>query len=256
MPVAERERPKLEHEPETVQDKGILITGGSTGIGRATALLLAGHGAKVFTLGRHQKELDEAMADLREVSEQVFAVRADMAEIEDVRRVFDEAEERLGQIDVLINNAALAADGITDMEYDRWEYVVRSNLIGYMACAQEAVARMKPRKSGHIVNIGSMSADAREEGSSVYVATKSGVQGFNESLRKEVNPLGIKVTLIEPGAVGTDMQPESVREQRQKIKKAEMLRAEDIAHCVHFCLTQPKRCDVVMLQVRPHNQSI
>jgi NADP-dependent 3-hydroxy acid dehydrogenase YdfG len=196
------------------------------------------------------------MADFREVSEEVYAVTADMAKIDDVRRVFNEAEEKLGQTDVLINNAALAAEGVADMDFERWEYVVRSNLVGYMACAQEAVARMKPRKAGHIINIGSMSADVREAESSVYVATKSGVQGFSEALRKEVNPLGIKVSLIEPGAVGTDMQPESVPEQRKKIGKAEMLRAEDIAHSIYFCLTQPKRCDIVVLQVRPHNQAI
>jgi NADP-dependent 3-hydroxy acid dehydrogenase YdfG len=97
----------------------------------------------------------------------------------------------------------------------------------------------------------------REKGSSVYVATKAGIEGFSEALRKEVNPLGIKVTLIEPGAVGTDMQSEySPAEQRKKEEKMEMLKAEDIAACILYTLTQPKRCDVVMMQIRPHMQSI
>jgi NADP-dependent 3-hydroxy acid dehydrogenase YdfG len=126
-----------------------------------------------------------------------------------------------------------------------------------MAMSHEAVERMKANGWGHIVNIGSMSADVREKDSSVYVATKSGIQGFSEALRKEVNPLGIKVTLIEPGAVGTDMQSEySPKEQRKQIEKMEMLRAEDIAACVLYTITQPKRCDVVSLQIRPHLQSI
>jgi NADP-dependent 3-hydroxy acid dehydrogenase YdfG len=126
-----------------------------------------------------------------------------------------------------------------------------------MAMSHEAAERMKASGWGHIVNIGSMSADVREEDSSVYVATKAGIQGFSEALRKEVNPLGIKVTLIEPGAVGTDMQSQySPEEQREKIEKMEMLRAEDIAACVLYTITQPKRCDVVALQIRPHLQSI
>jgi NADP-dependent 3-hydroxy acid dehydrogenase YdfG len=125
-----------------------------------------------------------------------------------------------------------------------------------MAMAHEAIERMKPNKKGHIVNIGSMSADTREKDSSVYVATKAGIQGFSEALRKEVNPMGIKVTLIEPGKVGTDMQPESPSEQRKLEGKMEMLKAEDIAACVVYTLTQPKRCDVVMVQIRPHLQSI
>jgi NADP-dependent 3-hydroxy acid dehydrogenase YdfG len=101
-----------------------------------------------------------------------------------------------------------------------------------------------------------MSADVREQGSSVYVATKSGIQGFSEALRKEVNRDGIKVTLIEPGSVGTDMQQPSPEEQRQKEEKGEMLRAEDIAACVYYCLIQPQRCDVVEVRIRPHLQEI
>lgn len=101
-----------------------------------------------------------------------------------------------------------------------------------------------------------MSADVREKDSSVYVATKAGVQGFSESLRKEVNELGIKVSLIEPGAVGTDMQPVSVPDQQQKEEKLEMLTAEDIAAAVLYVVSQPKRCDVVDVKIRPHLQLI
>lgn len=91
-------------------------------------------------------------------------------------------------------------------------------------------------------------------GTLVYVATKSGIQGFSESLRKEVNDLGIKVTLIEPGAVGTDMQPREGQEEQ--IEKLEMLKAEDIAVAIYYCLSTPKRCDVVEMQIRPHQQQI
>lgn len=237
-------------------DKRVLVTGGTTGIGRATALLLASRGAHVLTFGRHEQELNDALRDLRGVSRNVHGLTADASRIEDVRRVFKEVDEKLGGLDVLINNAALGAEGLASMKQEDWEYIVRSNLIGYMSCAQEAIQRMKARGQGHIIHVGSMSADVREKDSSVYVATKSAIQGFTEALRKEVNEMGIKVSLIEPGSVGTDMQEESPQEQRQKEARGEMLTAEDIARCIEYCLVQPARCDVVVVQIRPHKQPI
>jgi NADP-dependent 3-hydroxy acid dehydrogenase YdfG len=109
---------------------------------------------------------------------------------------------------------------------------------------------------GHIVMIGSMSADVREKGSAVYVATKSGIQGFSASLRKEANEAGVGVSLIEPGSVGTDMVDESPAEQALQQEKLEMLTAEDIGRCVLFVLIQPERCEIVSLQVRPKAQII
>ncbi|MFO0953556.1 MAG: SDR family oxidoreductase [Isosphaeraceae bacterium] len=242
-------------DPESLADRGVIVTGGTTGIGRATALRLAGAGARVLVLGRHQKELDDAMADLGKAGGKVCGITADVATEEGVRRVFDEADRSLGRLDVLVNNAALAAESVVVGTYAEWEYIVKTNLLGYMACCHEALARMRGNNSGHIVNVGSMSADVREKGSSVYVATKAGVQGFSESLRKEVNDLGIKVTLIEPGSVGTDMQAHK-EEHAKKAEAGEMLLAEDIAACVYYCLTQPGRCDVVSVSIRPHRQEI
>jgi NADP-dependent 3-hydroxy acid dehydrogenase YdfG len=197
------------------------------------------------------------MKDIRETGGEVLGLTADVSDLEDIRRVFKEFDEQMDKLDILINNAALGYGSITEGNYPEWDYILRTNLLGYMAMTHEAVERMKASGWGHIVNIGSMSADEREKDSSVYVATKAGIQGFSEALRKEVNPLGIKVTLIEPGAVGTDMQSEySPAEQRQRIEEMKMLRAEDIAASVLYTITQPKRCDVVSLQIRPHLQEI
>jgi NADP-dependent 3-hydroxy acid dehydrogenase YdfG len=250
-------RAVFDYQPETVNNKSVLITGGTTGIGRATAILLAAQGAEVMLFGRHERELNDTMKDIRRVGGDVSGITADTANPDDIKRVFQEVDRQLGQLDILINNAALAYNSIMEGTYAEWQYIVNTNLLGYMAMAHEAIERMKTKKGGHIVNVGSMSADEREKGSSVYVATKAGIEGFSEALRKEVNPLGIKVTLIEPGAVGTDMQSQySPEEQRQKEEKMEMLKAEDIAACILYTITQPKRCDVVTMQIRPHLQEI
>lgn len=250
-------RSLFDYQPEPVNNKSVLITGGTTGIGRATAILLAAQGAQVMVFGRHEQELNDAMNDIRRAGGEVIGLTADTSDPADIKRVFQEVDGQLGQLDILINNAALGYNSIMEGTYEEWQYIVNTNLLGYMAMTHEAIERMKKNGWGHIVNVGSMSADVREKDSSVYVATKSGIEGFSEALRKEVNPLGIKVTLIEPGAVGTDMQDQySPEEQRQKEEKMEMLKAEDIAACILYSITQPKRCDVVTMQIRPHLQSI
>lgn len=246
----------FDYEMQSVNGKNILITGGTTGIGRSTAILLAAQGAQVMIFGRHEQELKDAIRDIQSTGGTVSGFTADTSNPDDIRRVFKEVDRQMGRLDVLINNAALGYNSVMEGGYPDWKYIVSTNLLGYMAMAHEAIERMKANGQGHIINIGSMSADVREKDSSVYVATKAGIQGFSEALRKEVNPMGIKVTLIEPGAVGTDMQPQPPEEQRQLQEKMEMLKSEDIAACVLYTLTQPRRCDVVVVQIRPHLQSI
>jgi len=166
------------------------------------------------------------------------------------------ADRELGGLDILINNASLAADTVSEMPVVDQEYIVKTNLLGYMAMVHEAVKRMKPKGKGHIVIVGSMSANVRAAGSSVYVATKSGVQGFTEAFRKEINQFGIKVSLIEPGEVGTNMNKLSPAQQHRKQSQLKQLKAEDIADCILYILTRPKRVDIVEMQVRPHLQVI
>ncbi|MDB5131237.1 MAG: short-chain dehydrogenase/reductase, partial [Mucilaginibacter sp.] len=140
---------------------------------------------------------------------------------------------------------------IMEGSYEDWELVTKTNLLSYMACTWHAIDRMRQHRSGHIVNIGSMSADVREKNSSVYVATKSGIQGFSGSLRKEVNELGIKITLIEPGAVVSDLHDIDAEEQNKKQEKHEMLKAEDVAAAVFYTLSQARWCDVVEIKIKP-----
>jgi len=238
-----------------LKGRRVLVTGGTTGIGLSTAKLLSSEGARVFIFGRNQPELDQALKTMGDAGGDVQGITADQARPEEVAKVFREVDRTLGGLDILVNNAATSLGDLTELSAEAIQYEISANIGGYICCAREAVERMADG-GGHIVNIGSMSADLREEENSVYVATKAAIQGFSESLRKTVNPRGIKVSLIEPGKVDTEMvdRPEDQKEEAKK--ELRMLEPEDIAACVLFCLVQPLRCDIVQLQVRPHKQVI
>jgi len=245
---------KWPHQRQSVAGKVAVITGGTRGIGRATAMLLAGEGARVLVAGRSKEPLDETLAACRELGE-IVGVQADLTRRQDIDRLFAAADE-LGPADILINNVGLPISSVFHGDYADWEYAVKANLLSYLACARAAIDRMAPRNTGHIVNIGSMSASVREIDSGVYVATKSAIRGWSESLRKTCNRDGVRVTLIEPGSVDTSFHP-ATREQRdQEIARGERLTSEDIAELIFYCLTQPARCDLIAVQVRPHHQYI
>ena len=134
------------------------------------------------------------------------------------------------------------------------EYIVKANLLGYMYCSRMALDRMKKSKTGHIVMVGSMCTEVFDEGAFVYVSAKTGVLGLARSLRKEVNDLGIKVTLIESGNVGTDMVKEDLADQIKLENKGLMLKPKDIAEAILYCLSQPPRVDILSVQLKPRNQ--
>jgi NADP-dependent 3-hydroxy acid dehydrogenase YdfG len=232
--------------------KTVIVTGGTTGIGRATARLLASTGARLLICGRHEKEMSEALADM---PSGVRGMLTDLSTLDGVKELFRRADREFDGLDILINNAALPVRGTAEVDPKDIEYVIRSNLLNYVQCTRQALERMMARKAGHIVFIGSMSADVRAEGESTYAATKGGIQAFAGSLRKEVNQAGIRISLIQPGSVGTDMQKDKATHADQA-QQLTMLKAEDIASCVQYCLIQPPRCDVVAMDVRPHLQAI
>lgn len=241
-----------EATPLNLAGKNIIVTGGATGIGRATARLLSGLKAKVLICGRTESDMKDALADM---PGDVKHILTDLSTLEGVKKLFEYADKELGQLDILVNNAALPIEGTAENDPAEIEYVIRSNLLNYVQCTRQALERMTPRKAGHILMIGSMSAIVRAEGESTYAATKGGIQAFAEALRKEVNKEGIRISLIQPGSVGTDMQKDKETHARQAAE-LKMLKAEDIATCVMYCLMQPPRCDIVSMDVRPHGQAI
>lgn len=225
-----------------------VITGGTTGIGRAIAILLASYGVKVFTCGRTPEHLDDALERIREVGNG-DGINVDLAKAEDVDRFFGAADAYLGGLDIAVINAAVPAQALAETSEDDTRYQIETDLTSYLITAQEAAKRMKA--GSDIVFIGSMSAVSQSPGSSIYVAAKRGVEGFATSLRKELAEKDIKVGLIEPGFTGADFQyPDFPPEkQRALINESKMLRAEDIAVAAHYMLTQPRRTAVSLMRV-------
>ena len=237
-------------EMPSLRGRKAIVSGGTTGIGRAIAILLASEGARVFVCGRTPEHLDDALARIREVGEG-DGINVDLSEQAGVDRFVQAGETFLGGIDLAVINAALPADGLQETEVEDIRYVVETNLTHMMTLASRVVERMKA--GSDILFIGSMSAVTRKGSSTVYTATKSGMEAFAEALRKELAEKDIKVGNIEPGLVGTDMQlPEfPVEKQRAMIHQARMLRAEDIAVAAQFLLTQPRRTVVSLMRVEP-----
>ncbi len=235
--------------------KRILVTGGTTGIGRATVKMLVAEGARVLTFGRHRAELEDSLANARGGKGEVFGLTADAATREGVEQVFEHVDSKLGGLDILVCCAALGAQPLHEMDEDEWRYVIETNLVGYMACARQAIRRMEPAGGGHLLFVGSISSTIKAPGESVYVATKAGIDAFAETLRKEISEeKNIKVSVIQPGSVGTDMQECSEDEKREAIARHEMLYAEEIAETIVFALTRSERADVVTLRVEPRVQ--
>jgi NADP-dependent 3-hydroxy acid dehydrogenase YdfG len=239
-----------------IAGKSVVLNGGTTGIGLATAKLLAMYGARVLLFGRERECVDEAVAQASAAGGEVYGAVADVTRQRDVIRVFKEADKRLGGVDILINNAATSGDALLESDYDDWKRTLDTNILGYLHCAREALDRMRPRKDGHILMVGSMSADLREPSNDIYAATKAAIQALCEALRKNVNEDGVRVTLIEPGAVDTPLQGKSQAKKDRKKRAMEMIEPDDIAECIRFALSQPKRVDIVSMQVRPLKQLI
>lgn len=230
-----------------------IITGGSTGIGRAIAVLLASEGAKVFIGGNDPAHLDAALLRIREVGEG-DGITLDLAREDNVGAFLDAATAALGSYDIVVANAAVAASGITEMDEAALRHAISLNFTQYLLLSQRAAAAMG--SGGDVVLIGSMSAYVLGAHSTVYAGIKAGIQGFSVALRRELGPKGIRVSLVEPGKTGSDMQQPDVspEEQRTLIDEEKMLRAEDIAAGVHYLLTQPNRTVIQRLTISPRVQ--
>lgn len=227
-----------------------IITGGTTGIGRAIATLLASEGVDVFVCGRDPQHLQDGLERIREVGKG-NGIAIDLAEPESVDRFIEAAKGYFGDFDIAIVNAAIPAQGVTKMSADELRYAIATDFTAYLTTAHAAAEVMKDK--GDIVFIGSVAAHILGAESSVYAGMKAGVAGFAEALRKELAPKGIKVCNVEPAKTGADFQYQSftAEEQAEQNRNETMLRAEDIAVAVHFVLTQARRANVQQVVIAP-----
>lgn len=237
-------------EQPSLKGRKAVITGGTTGIGRAIAVLLASEGVEIFTCGRDENHLADALERINQVGKG-DGISVDLGTEDGVDRFFDAAEKALGSYDIAILNAAVPAEGLSTMDAGEVRYAIATDFTAYVMGAHRAVNHLKDR--GDIVFTGSYSAHKLGPESSVYAGIKAGIHGFAEALRREVSQDGIKVGFVVPALTGADFQYPDIpaEEQREKINAEEMLRAEDIAVAVHFMLTQPRRAvvqELIMVQ--------
>jgi NADP-dependent 3-hydroxy acid dehydrogenase YdfG len=240
-------------EQPTLAGRKAIISGGTTGIGRAIAVLLAGEGVDVFICGRDPNHLADALERIDEVGKGE-GIALDLGKPEGVTEFFEAANRHFGQPDIVVVNAAIPAKGLSDMSESEVRYAIATDFTAYVMSAHAAVDALSGR--GDIVLIGSMSAHVLGAGSTVYAGMKAGIAGFAEALRKELGPKGIKVALVEPGKTGADFQYPDIPadKQREMIHEESMLRAEDIAVGVRYVLTQPRRAVVQQLTIAPRMQ--
>lgn len=235
--------------------KNILITGGTDGIGKATAILLAKHHANVFVLGRDEKKIKKTIKEAGEsTGARIRGLVADVSNEKQLELSFGYISKNTKGLDVLINNASLAARSILDKDIQDLEYILKVNIESYLRCTRFALDTMIPKNSGHIINIGSLSSSLSEKDADIYVTAKSAIAGFTKSIRKKANQHSIKVSSIEPGSVATGMVTESSREKLKKIKNQTFLTPEDIAEIILFILLQPERSEIMNVQTKPLKQ--
>jgi len=229
-----------------------LITGGTSGIGLATARALRSQHASVLVAGRDPETLDTATE-----ATGAFGVRADVRQAPDVARMFNTARERLGGLNVLINNAGYGyVAPLTEIDPVQFEQVWRTNVLGAMLCAKEAARHFKEQKQGVIINVGSTSALRGSAGASPYNATKFALRGMTQAWRQELRASNVRVMLVNPSEVMTDFANNRITaandDSDRKYSQAEQLtklRAEEIAQTIMSLIALDERALVTEVEV-------
>jgi clavulanate-9-aldehyde reductase len=241
--------------------KAVAITGASSGIGEATALALARAGASV-ALGARRRERIDALAKRieEETGSTAVALEVDVTDEAQARAFVAGAAERLGRLDVLVNNAGVMLLGpVESGDAADWRRMVDVNLLGLLYCTHEALPIMRAQGGGDIVNLSSIAGRIARAGSAVYNLTKFGVNAFSEALRQEVAEGGIRVIVVEPGFVDTELQGhnqadvlEVLEARREEI--GDVLAPEDIANGILYAVSQAPHVSVNEVLIRPTRQ--
>ncbi|ROI07893.1 SDR family NAD(P)-dependent oxidoreductase [Chryseobacterium sp. H3056] len=240
--------------------KTALITGATSGIGKATATLLAQQGFRIIICGRRTEVLDEVKAQLSRFTE-VFSLNFDQRFLPEVETAFEMLPEDWKNIDVLVNNAGNAhgLDSLADGDTADWDAMIDGNVKGLLYVSKMIIPSMIKRNSGHIVNISSVAARQTYANGVVYCASKRAVDVISEGMRLELTEHGIKVTNIQPGAVETDFSNVRFKGDEERAKTVyagyEALKAADIADAISYSINAPKHVSISDLTIYPAAQS-
>lgn len=242
-----------------------MVTGASSGIGEATARELASLGAAVSLVARRGDRLEALATELRAAGATALVLEADVTEREQAEAAVASTVAQLGRLDTLVNNAGVMLLGpIEGADTGEWERMVSVNVLGLLYCARAALPHLlaaaagEPRGTADIVNVSSVAGRVVRNGSGVYNATKHAVGAFSEALRQEVTTRHVRVSLVEPGAVKTELaghnRPEIQELMTKRFADMERLEAVDIADAIAYIVTRPRRVAINEILIRPAEQ--
>ncbi|HEX2864201.1 MAG TPA: SDR family oxidoreductase [Deinococcales bacterium] len=240
-----------------IAGKVVVITGASSGLGEAAARLLAQRGAKLV-LGARRADRLEALVKELGGKDAAIAVPTDVTDRAQVQALVDAAVDAFGRLDVLLNNAGLMPNSLLErLKVEDWERMVDVNVKGVLYGIAAALPVMIEQKSGQIINVSSVAGHKIRPGSAVYAATKHAVRVISEGLRQEVKPHGIRVAIVSPGAVRSEL-PDSITDPQvaESTKKVyeRAIPAEAFARAVAYIIEQPEDVDVNEILFRPTAQ--
>lgn len=242
-------------------NKVAIVTGASSGIGEATAIALAKEGARVVIAARRTDRLEAIAQRIEAIGGKVLTVTMDATDERQIRELIDKTQSTWGQIDILINNAGLMLLGNVDgANTEDWRRMFDLNVLGLMYGTHAVLPIMKAQKGGQIINISSVAGRFARAGLGVYNATKFAVNAFSEALRQEVYKDNIRVTLIEPGLVATELpnhitDPDAKAWAQEVYDSVRRLDSEDIADAIVYAVSQPTHVNVNEILIRPTEQA-
>jgi NADP-dependent 3-hydroxy acid dehydrogenase YdfG len=244
---------------QNIENKVVVITGASSGLGAETARHLAQAGAKVV-LGARRIDRLETLADEIGLSKEAV-VKTDVTDREQVKALVDRAVEINGRVDVMLNNAGLMPLSPLEMErFDEWDQAIDVNIKGVLWGIAAALPYFKEQKGGQFINVSSVAGHTIRPGGAIYSATKHSVRVISEALRQEVKPYNIRTTILSPGAVDTELpgsvKAEGVAGQISDFYEQNAIPADSFARCVLFAMSQPDDVDINEILYRPTKQEL